>query len=98
MNAKEIMNAYIIGHSPKDFKKLKITKSKAYKIYSRFLYIKEMHEKLIWMALNLSEREFQAVRNKELKTEQTSQHQKKSFVGGGMKLPKNIDVTQEIDD
>lgn len=98
MNDKEIFEAYIKGANPKDFKKLKISKSKAYKINSRFILWKEITEPIMFMCLNLSEREFRAVRDNRVKKLTSSKSSKNSFSHPPIKLKNKVDEEDDIYD
>jgi hypothetical protein len=73
----------------KNYKKFKLTKSSFYKIYSRVLFFRSVIEPVKFMVLNLSEREFKAVKDFKLKGDIKSKKQGmgfKSFSMGSGKL------------
>lgn len=95
MNKKEIFEATLTGKiGSKNYKKHDLSKSKFYKIYSRVLFYRKITDPVKLMILNLSEREFQAVRNNMLKTELPSKKPFKSFHMRGKNRPQNEGETR----
>ena len=88
----EIFEKILKGEiTPKNYQKFKLNKSAFYKIYSRVIFFNEVTEPIEYMVLNLSQREFQAVRNKQLKIEIKSKSTTKSFPHGVEKRLKEVD-------
>lgn len=75
----------------KNYRKFRLSKSGFYKVYSRVLFFQKVTDPIRFMVVNLSGREFQAVRNTELKEEIESKSIGKSFPHSVEKQPKEVD-------
>lgn len=98
MNDIEIMNAYIIGTDPKAIQKKGISKTRAYRIYSRYtVIVKPILDKLIMLSLNIGTNGFRGVRENKLKSVVMSELPKKSFSMPPMKPKKQVDDEADTD-
>ena len=92
INKLELFEKILRGEiNPKNYKR-KLSKSGFYKTYSRVLFYQKLTEPIKFMVLNMSQKEFFAVRNSMLKDDVKSKKQGKGFKGfsqGSRKLPQD---------
>jgi hypothetical protein len=92
MNRIELFEKILKGEiTPKNYQKFKLNKSAFYKIYSRVLFFNEVTDPTKYMIINLSQREFQAVRNKQLKVDIKSKSKTRSFPHSVEKQSREVD-------
>lgn len=92
MNNLELFEKMMKGEiDQRNFKKFKLTKSSFYKVYSRVLFFRKVTDPIKFMVVNLSQREFLAVRNEELKDQVIARSPSKRFPHTAENIPKELD-------